>query len=117
MFCLGKGEQTVAMLSFIPYIFSVISEGETTGLYVTGLYVLSCGDCLLIGGLEIKRRMAFIVNKSDTRYCQERAVFSLKRGNNFTKTYSTRCFPNAPPAFTEEPYLHTNDDAQQKAPL
>lgn len=57
------------MLSFTPYIFSVITEGETTDLYVTGLYVPFCGDCLPIGGLEIKRRMAFIVNKSDTRYC------------------------------------------------
>ncbi len=81
------------MLSFTPYIFSVISKGETTGLYVTGLYVLFCRDCLPIVGLEIKRRMAFIVNKSDTRIVEEELPFSVKRGNNFTKTYSTRRFP------------------------
>lgn len=64
MFCLGKGEQTVAMLSFTPYIFSVIAEGETTGLYVTGLYVLFCWDCLPSVRLQIKKKDALIVNKS-----------------------------------------------------
>lgn len=59
------------MLSFTPYIFSVISKGETTGLYVTGLYVLVCRDCLPIARLEIKRRMAFIVNKSDTKIARQ----------------------------------------------
>lgn len=71
MFCLGRGEQTVAELSFTPYIFSVIAKGETTGLYVTGLYVLFFRDCLPIARVEIKRTMAFIVNKSDTRIAME----------------------------------------------
>lgn len=75
MFCLGKREQTAAMLSFTSYIFSVIAKGETTGLYVTGLYVLFCGDCLLVARLEIKRRMTFIVNKSDTRIAREELPF------------------------------------------
>lgn len=72
------------MLSFTPYIFSVIAEGETTGLYVTGLYVPACRERLPIAGLEIKRRMALIVNKSNTRIARE------ELRNNFTKTYSTR---------------------------
>lgn len=69
------GEQTVAMLSFTPYIFVSSQRGETTGLYVTGLYVLFCGDYLPIARLEIKRRMAFIVNKSDTRIAREELSF------------------------------------------
>lgn len=79
MFCLGKDEQTVSTLSFTSYIFSVISEGGTTGLYVTGLYVLFCGDCLLIARFEIKRRMAFIVNKSDTGSAGEELSFHQER--------------------------------------
>lgn len=75
MFCLGKGEQTVAMLSFTLFIFSVIAKGETTGLYITGLYVLFCRDCLPIARLEIKRKMAFIVNNSDTRIAREELSF------------------------------------------
>lgn len=75
MFCLGKGEQTVAMLSFTPYIFSVIKKGETTGLYVTGLYVLFFRDCLPIARPEIKRTMAFIVNKSDTSIAMDELSF------------------------------------------
>lgn len=75
MFCLGKGEQTVATLSFTSYIFSVIAKGGTTALYVTGLYVLFCWDCLLIARFEIKRRMAFIVNKSDTWTSREELSF------------------------------------------
>lgn len=62
------------MLSFTSYIFSVIAKGGTTGLYVTGLYVPFCWDCLLIARLEIKRRTAFIVNRS----AKEELSFSLK---------------------------------------
>lgn len=63
------------MLSFTPYIFSVIAKGKTTGLYVTGLYVLFFRDYLPIAWPEIKRRMAFIVNKSDTSSAMEKTSF------------------------------------------
>lgn len=65
------------MLSFTPYIFSVIAMVETIGLYVTGLYGLFCRDCLTITRLEIKEKMAFIVNKSETRIASKE-LFSMK---------------------------------------
>lgn len=97
------------MLSFTPYIFSVIRKGETTGLYVTGLYVLFCRDCLPIAGLEIKKRTAFIVNKSDTRIARE-GLFSMKGEIILQRHTVHAAASNAPPAFTEKPYLCTDDD-------
>lgn len=107
MFCLGKGEQTVAMLSFTHSIFSVIASRETTGLYVTGLYVLSCRDRLPTASLGIKGGKASIVNKSDKQNCQERAVFPLNGG------FGGRCggLATAPRALHGPTlYLHTDGD-------
>lgn len=98
------------MLSFTSYIFSVITMGGTTGLYVTGLYVLFCWDCLPIAGLEIKRRMAFIVNRSDTRTAREELPFSTERGNSFTKTYSNAALLMLLLPLQEKPYLGTDND-------
>ena len=58
------------MLSFTPYIFGVIAEGGNYRPIHHSLYVLFCRD-----RLEIKRRMALIVNKSDTRTAR---VFLVK---------------------------------------
>lgn len=93
------------MLSFTHYIFSVIKKGETTGLYVTGLYVPSCGDHLRRANLEIKRRMAFIVNKSDTRAARNASEW----GNHLKKKKDRvhACFCSAP---QKKSYLPTDDD-------